>query len=420
MMNLKKIAVLCVIALIYGNPTQAQKHTHTLNKEVVTNGVQDRRYWSDLLYKMASPVIFNLANSTLKTNMPVEVPPGAKPDFYKKVTYLEAVGRTMAGVAPWLALPDDNTEESKMRKKLRDALLIGIKNSVDPSNPDYLNFRTESQPIVDAAYMAQAFMRAPKALWDPLDDVTKQRIKEEFKALRTRTGAYNNWLLFAGINEAFLWTIGEHPDPVRIEFAKRKILEWYQGDGWYSDGPSMSIDYYNSYVIHPMLVDFFDVLVKAKRIKQDDYDLAVKRMVRYSEFSERFIAPDGTYPPFGRSITYRTAAFQALGQVALMHQLPSYIDPAQVRCGLSAVMHRMYDEQQNFDNNGWLVLGFCGPQPEIADGYTSTGSLYMATLGFLPLGLPANDPFWTNPPAEWTSKKAWSGKSFKRDYHVNY
>ena len=268
--------------------------------------------------------------------------------------------------------------------------------------------------------MAQAFMRAPQALWEPLDDLTKSRIKQEFKTLRTRTGAYNNWLLFAGINEAFLLSIGEQPDPARIEFAKRKIIEWYQGDGWYSDGPSLSIDYYNSYVIHPMLVDFFHVLVKHKRIKKEDYDLAVKRMVRYSEFSERFIAPDGTYPPFGRSITYRTAAFQALGQVALMHQLPSYIAPAQVRCGLSAVMHRMFDQQNNFDQNGWLVLGFCGSQPEIADGYTSTGSLYMATLGFLPLGLPETDPFWTNPAEAWTSKKAWSGLPFKKDYHGEY
>lgn len=49
-----------------------------------------------------------------------------------------------------------------------------------------------------------------------------KRIIEEFKALRTRSGAYNNWLLFAGLNEAFLLSVGEQPDPVRIEFAKRK------------------------------------------------------------------------------------------------------------------------------------------------------------------------------------------------------
>jgi hypothetical protein len=422
---MKKLRCVLLIAVIFftGNITlvaQQQQQNKKSKQIAVVTGAEDREYWTDLLYKMSSPVILNLANGTLKQNMPVEVPPGQKTDFFKKVTYLEAVGRTMAGVAPWLALPDDETKEGEMRKKLRIALLKGIANAVDPANPDYLNFRKESQPIVDAAYMAQAFLRAPKALWEPLDAITKARIAEEFKALRTRTGAYNNWLLFAGINEAFLMSIGQQADPVRIEFAKRKILEWYQGDGWYSDGPTLGIDYYNSYVIHPMLVDFFKVLSDKKRLNIDEYNTAVKRMVRYSEFSERIIGPDGTYPPMGRSVTYRTAAFQALGQVALMDKLPSGISPAQVRCGLSAVMHRMYDQYNNFDKDGWLVLGFCGAQPGIADGYTSTGSLYMATLGFLPLGLPADHKFWTDPATDWTSKKAWSGQPFKKDYHVDY
>ncbi len=300
--------------------TKSKKKSEKQVVAMVT-GTQDREYWSNLLYKIASPVILNLAQGTLKKNMPLEKGPGYGLQV-EKVTYLEAVGRTMAGVAPWLELPDDDTKEGKQRKELREALLKGIVNAVDPNNPDYLNFRTENQPIVDAAYMAQAFLRAPKALWEPLDSVTKKRVVEEFKALRTRTGAYNNWLLFAGINEAFLLSIGEQPDPVRIDFAKRKMIEWYQGDGWYSDGPSFSMDYYNSYVIHPMLVDFFKVLLDKKKIKIEEYETAVKRMVRYSEFSERFIAPDGTYPAFGRSITYRTAAFQALAQTALMEKLP--------------------------------------------------------------------------------------------------
>lgn len=421
-----KLFIAPAVLLCVGKRVEAQSKkvqpasNKTVTAETVkTNGAQDRVYWSELLYKMASPVILNLANGTLKKNMPVEKSPGYSLNA-EKVTYLEAVGRTMAGVAPWLALPDDDTKEGQQRAVLRKALLKGIANAVDPANPDYLNFRTEKQPIVDAAYMAQAFLRAPKALWEPLDATTKQRVIEEFKSLRTRTGAYNNWLLFAGINEVFLLSIDEQPDPARIEIAKRKILEWYEGDGWYSDGPSFSFDYYNSYVIHPMLVDFLSVLLDKKQIKEEEYTTAVKRMVRYAEFLERFIAPDGSYPAFGRSITYRTAAFQALAQAALMDKLPEGVVPAQVRCGLSAVMHRMYDQCDNFDKNGWLVLGFCGHQPMIADYYTSTGSLYMATLGFLPLGLPANHKFWTDVPADWTSKKAWGSQPFKKDYHVEY
>lgn len=388
------------------------------NKDITT-GTQDRAFWAKTLYRISYPVVHSLATGTLKKNMPVEKTPDHFPNR-EMVTYLEALGRTIAGVAPWLALPDDPTEEGKMRKQLRTELLKGLANSVDPANPDYMNYRVEAQPIVDAAYVALAFIRAPKALWEPLDHTTKKRFVTEFKALRDRTGPYNNWLLFAGLTEGFLMSIGEQYDPARIQFSLNKMKEWYVGDSWYSDGSKFSMDYYNSYVIHPMLVDLLRITIKQKKTSQVDYDLAVKRMVRQAEYLERVIAPDGTYPVYGRSITYRTAAFQVLAQVALMEKLPEWVVPAQVRCALSKVMHNMYDGDQNFDKSGWLVLGFNGHQPTVADQYTSTGSLYMATLGFLTLGLPADNRFWTDAPAPWTSVKAWQGQPIKKDYKVEY
>jgi hypothetical protein len=384
-----------------------------------STGAEDRLYWANLLYKMTYPVIHNLAEGTLKKNMPLEIPPNY---FLKveKVTYMEAIGRTLAGVAPWLALPDDDTKEGALRKQLKADLLRGLPRCVDPSSSDYLNFRTESQPIVDAAFIAHGFLRAPKVLWEPLDTVTKKRFVEEFSSLRNRKASYSNWLLFSGIIECFLMSIGEQYDPVRIDIAIRKMKEWYVGDGWYSDGPKFSMDYYNSFVIHPMLVDMLKICSEKKFSTLEEYETAVKRMVRYSEFLERLISPEGTFPAFGRSITYRTAAFQALAQTALMEKLPEHVSPAQVRCGLTKIMHNMFDNSANFDKNGWLILGFNGTQPMIADQYTSTGSLYLATLGFLPLGLPADNHFWADAAADWTAKKAWSGQPTKKDYKVEY
>jgi len=407
---------LCVCFILQASAQRAKQKAVI---QSASSGQKDRAYWSETLYKMVSPVIFNLAAGTLKKNMPVEKVPhyALKAEM---VVYLEAAGRTMAGVAPWLALPDDDSPEGQQRKKLRLALLKGIANAVDPSNPDYLNFKTEQQPIVDAAFMAQAFLRAPKALWEPLDSVTKKRTITEFRRLRDRSPSYNNWLLFSAITEGFLLSIGEQADLARIDFALKKMQEWYAGDGWYSDGPRFSMDNYNSYVIHPMLVDLYAALLPLKKATKEDYDLAVKRMVRYSEFQERMIGADGSYPPFGRSITYRTGAFQALAQCALLGQYSEEITPAQVRCAMTALMQKMFSQCNNFDAQGWLLLGFCGSQPAVADYYTSTGSLYMATLGFLPLGLPPSDPFWATPPADWTSKKAWNGQPFKKDYKVRY
>ncbi|SMO48865.1 DUF2264 domain-containing protein [Solitalea koreensis] len=401
------------------------------NVKTITTGAQDREYWCNTLYKIAYPVVHNLAEGTLRKNMPIEQGPG----YYleaSKVTHLEAVGRTVAGIAPWLTLPDDNTKEGKMRKQLREELLKGLANAVNPESPDYLNIMADAksiehaisighfQPIVDAAYIAQAFIHAPKQLWEPLDSLTKKRFIDEFKSLRKHKTSYNNWLLFFGMTESFLLSIGEECDPQRLEYAFHKVKEWYVGDGWYSDGPKFSLDYYNSFVMHPMMVDMLKVMSDKKLARKEEYDLALKRMVRYSEFLERFISPEGTFPAFGRSMTYRTGAFQALAQVSLMEKLPEHIQPAQVRCALTKVMHNMFDGNQNFDSNGWLVLGFNGHQPMVADIYTSTGSLYICTIGFLSLGLPADNKFWADPAADWTSKKAWNSQPFKKDYKVEY
>lgn len=398
-------------------PLQAREKK--INKIEQTTGAQDREMWVKWLWKISYPVIHNLAEGTLHKNMPVESASGETAG-YEDMTHLEAVGRTLAGVAPWLALPDDDTKEGQMRKQMREEVLKGLKNAVDPNSPDKLNFTKHAQPIVDAAYLAHAFLRAPEALWEPLDDVTKQRYIESFKVLRDRTGAYNNWLLFTGLTEAFILQQGDKADPFRMKIAKNKIQEWYIGDGWYSDGSKFSMDYYNSYVIHPMMVEMLEILKTRNLATEEEYVQAMDRMIRHAEYCERIIGPDGRYPAFGRSVTYRSAAFQSLADVALHEKLPEFIKPAQVRCALTAVHHNLYDGDQNFDENGWLVLGFNGHQPEAADTYTSTGSLYMATLSFLPLGLPADNPFWTDAPADWTSKKAWAGEKLKKDYKVEY
>ena len=405
------------------SPLKLFANTKPDNRYLITdNGQDDRKYWAELLYKMANPVFHNLANDTLKKNMKVQKSPRyAKPSV--SVTYLEAVGRTLAGVAPWLALPDDNTSEGKLRKQLREDILQGLTNAVNPSSADYLNFsvKPDAQPIVDAAYLVQSFMRAPKALWEPLDNTTKKNTIACLKKLQVKTFPNNNnWVLFSAAIEAFLLSVGEDSNNDIINAAIEKIEGWYVGDGWYSDGPHFALDYYNSYVIHPFMIDVLNISVQHNLAAKDTYDKAFKRMLRYAEEEEMIISPEGTYPPIGRSIPYRTAAFQALALVSLMEKLPEYINPAQVRCALTKVMNNMFDKHNCFDDDGWLLLGFCGYQPDASDVYTSTGSLYMATLGFLPLGLPADNPFWANPPAEWTSVQAWSGKSFHKDYHVDY
>ncbi|HSU57463.1 MAG TPA: DUF2264 domain-containing protein, partial [Candidatus Dormibacteraeota bacterium] len=210
-------------------------------------------------------------------------------------------------------------------------------------------------------------------------------------------------------------SIGEPTVEDRLETYVRQMLGWYRGDGLYSDGDYFRFDYYNSFVIHPTLVDIFSLLQKQDSRFDPAYKLTLARSRRYAEIQERLIAPDGTFPSVGRSITYRFGAFQTLGQMALLHQLPETISPAQVRCALTAVIRRMAEAPGTFDENGWLRVGFCGHQLPLGERYISTGSLYLCSAGLLPLGLPPNDPFWSGPTACWTSQRLWAGESLAAD-----
>jgi hypothetical protein len=204
---------------------------------------------------------------------------------------------------------------------------------------------------------------------------------------------------------------------MRIDYALRQHNAWYKGDGFYGDGPWYHADYYNSYVIQPMLIDIIRLV--GKEPGWDKFEVGIrKRAVRYAGVLERSISPEGTFPVIGRSITYRFGALQTLAQMALLESLPDGVRPAQVREGLGAVIRRMMEAPGTFDEEGWLKIGFCGSQPELGEAYISTGSLYLCSTGLLPLGLPATNPFWSDPPAPWTSVKAWDGRKTQIDHEM--
>ena len=371
----------------------------------------ERGKWLHTLLDICDPIYRNLEAGTLRCNMPVETRDGLNTGNSRKdVTHLEALGRSFAGLAPWLALPDDGGKEDSLRHEWRERVARAIANAVNPTSPDYMPFdRPGNQPLVDAAYFAQGLLRSKNTIWRMLDDVTRNRITGELKSSRKIKAMEKNWLMFAAEVEAALLELTGECDFTPVDHALKRHEEWYKGDGWYGDGKRLHMDYYNSYVIHPMLVDVLEVMKRHGR-HADFHEREMVRFRRMAAQQERLIAADGSFPAIGRSICYRTGAFHLLAQAALMHQLPKTLPPSQVRSAMTA-MHDKVLVPQSFDENGWLRLGLCGHQPRLADKYVSTGSLYLTTLSFLPLGLPADDPFWTMPYADWTQKRIWAGNT---------
>ena len=382
-------------------------------------GLDDRRLWVETMTKIAAPVLENLAAGTLKKNMPFESP-SVEP-LRKEVSYLEAVGRTICGIAPWLELGPDETEEGRLRAHYIDLVVKGLKNGVNPQSPDHLMFdNRHAQPLVDAAFLAEGILRAPTQIWGRLDKKTRERLVNEWKTSRGIKPYESNWLLFASIIEAALLEFTGECDMERMMYGVNRFRnDWYKGDGWYGDGADFHLDYYNSLVIHPMLTETLQVLEKHHLAGADFLPAQLERHSRQAAQLERMISPEGTYPVTGRSITYRFGSLHALADAALMHILPANVSPAQVRCALTAVIQRQLALPHTFDDNGWLRIGYTSRQIHMAEEYINTGSIYLCTAAFLPLGLPADDPFWAAPPRDWTTKRAWNGQDVGTDHAIH-
>ena len=382
------------------------------------SGSDDRKLWLAIVEKVAQPVLEAISRQQLRTTMPIECTKGHEASR-TECTHLEAVGRLLCGLAPWLeGDPNSDPDEEAIRSRYRMWARLAIKYGCNPKSPDALNFGTNQQSLVDAAFLALAVVRAPNELWAKLDDEAKQGLVRSLLATQKIQPGQNNWLLFSAIIEAMFARFGLPWDADRVDNAIREHQLWYKGDGLYGDGPEFHWDYYNSFVIQPMLMNVLDCTRSTKR--WESLRPAIEaRAVRYAAIQERLIGPDGAFPTIGRSLAYRFGAFHLLAEMSLRQYLPEGVQPAQVRCALTAVMNRMISAPGTFDSKGWLTIGFSGHQPSIGETYISTGSLYLCAAAFLPLGLPLTAEFWSAPAAQWTQQKVWSGVDLKADHALS-
>ena len=373
-----------------------------------------RAYWVEALLRIAEPVFSAMTEGRLRARMPVES--GGDSTERSNYAHLEAVGRSLAGIGPWLNLSGGNTDEAEKRDRLRRQVMEALKRAVDPADTDRLNFAEGRQSLVDAAFLAQGLLRSWDQVWLTLDASTRDRIIQALRSTRDHKPSFKNWLLFSAMIEAFLCKAGAGWDPMRVDYAVRQHEQWYMGDGAYGDGPEFHWDYYNGFVIQPMLHDVLHADERITEMWRPFLDPVAARLRRYAAVQERLISPEGAFPPIGRSLAYRFGAFQALAQAALLESLPEEVTPAATRCAMTAVIRRMLTPTSTFDDNGWLRVGFCGHQPSIGEPYISTGSLYLCLCGLLPLGLPETAQFWADPDADWTAKRIWNGEDAPRDH----
>lgn len=165
------------------------------------SGLEDRACWISVLTKIADPVLENMSKGELKKNMPVETISGATNPSNARTTHLEALGRLLIGMAPWLELGSDGTAEGKLRDKYIRLMILSIDHGFNPQSPDYLNFVVTRQPLVDAAFFCQGILRAPKQIWGNLSEETRRNVLNALQRIRTIKPIESNWLLFSAMVE---------------------------------------------------------------------------------------------------------------------------------------------------------------------------------------------------------------------------
>jgi beta-glucanase (GH16 family) len=404
MKGIAYLLLFCTALRGWGQPTASSSTAHSF--ALGDTNFLFRGLWVSYLDRVSRPVFSALAEDRLHSSMPVVL--SVRIDNAaerRRVTYLEAFGRTLSGIGRWMDGEGGSADEIALRRQYREWTLKAVANAVNPQAKDYMLW-TGGQPLVDAAFFALGLIRCPW-VWQHLDTAVRRQVVTALLQTRATTPGYSNWLLFPAVIEAFFCKYGYPYDAMRIDFAVREFSQhWYLGDGTFADGPAMHQDYYNSYVIQPFLLAVLDVTGERYR----DFSLRMGRIAqRYAELQERLIGVDGSYPVLGRSITYRCGAFHALADVAARGRLPESLSPGQVRSALTAVIKRTLGAPGTFSKEGWLNIGLAGHQEQLADAYITAGSEYLCTEVFQPLGLSATDSFWTAAARPWTAVKVWGG-----------
>ncbi|GLZ77779.1 hypothetical protein Afil01_25860 [Actinorhabdospora filicis] len=247
----------------------------------------------------------------------------------------------------------------------------------------------KTQPIVEAAGIAYALHISRAQIWDRLKPAERDQIADWLSHHARRIAWANNWLLFTAVIEAFLASAGYDTSAYDGRANVRRVESWYTGQGWYTDGSRRNFDYYNAWVIHPLLWAIHDMLPARD---PDAAWLWENRLGRYLESYGHLFGGNGSPLIQGRSIIYRTATLAPIWLGQLTGRTP--LSPGASRRLASGTLKHFVDHGVGVD--GPLSLGWHADQYlDVTQPYSGPGSPYWAGIGFHGLALPADHPVWT-------------------------
>jgi hypothetical protein len=279
-----------------------------------------------------------------------------------------------------LTLPTGRTVD--VANVLRDGLLAGT----DPKSPDYWGDITDrDQRIAEAADVALALWLSRASVWQKLDSNQRSQIVHWLLQVNGKKTADNNWHLFVAQVNVALQALGAEHDANVIEKNLARTLEFYRGDGWFTDGPDGPVDYYNAwgFYYHIGWIHRMNPGLLGETVSQALPVFAADLL--------HLLGPNGI-PVMGRSVCYRMAVPAPLIFASVFE--PVSVAPAQARRALDVTWD--FFLEHGALREGRITQGYCGDDPRILDNYSGPAScLWSLRSLIVALHLGPDAPFWT-------------------------
>ena len=340
--------------------------------------LQTKADFTALMYKFLDPLKAYYSEGCARLHLGET---GAK---YKQSTIeLEAFSRPLWALVPFWAGGGSDPE-------FEDIYRRGLASGSDPESPEYWGgCKNHDQCFVEMAAIAWGILMTPQKVWEPLTDAEKRHLAAWMNQINEYTVPDCNWHFFRILVCLALKSVDRPYSPELLEDSLTKIDSYYSGDGWSTDGNQIQKDYYI-----PWAIQYYGLLYSKLAADTDPQRAALYRH-RAELFSQQFVYwfdANGAALPFGRSLTYRFAqnCFWSACIWAGLEPLP-----LPVMKGIIVRNFQWWLQQNIFDRDGILTIGYCYPQMYMAENYNAPGSPYWSMKSFLLLALPDEHPFWT-------------------------
>jgi hypothetical protein len=332
----------------------------------------------------------------------VSYPQPVDPPWRNKSEIFEGVARTLLIASPLLKhRPNTNLNDIRIADYYRGA----ISALADPASESYVGMpddiaaisgKKPFQMICECASLVIALNTASEVLWDPLPEISKERLLNLLSAWGHYQTHPHNWRLFNILTLRFVEQNGRPIDQRLYRNHLRCIDSFYAGDGWYRDGTLF--DYYSVWAFQFYLsiwISWLDDPSSEPLAKV--FSERIRELLRTYD---RCFSRTGEQLMWGRSNIYRFAASAPFGSAFLLED-PG-IEPGIARAILSSNVLQ-FVQHDKFLINGVPALGFYGPFAPMVQPYSCAASPFWFGNAYHAVALGPDHPFWTasEKPGSW-------------------